>query len=603
MLSAKTNPLRVLTRSAAVGAVAIAGVAVGLQATAGAVPAPPFSTTTTVKAAPKNPVSGQAVTFTATVKASHAQPTPGGQVVFTVTGGGGFNGTCDAGNTVTLSGGTAQCAFSGGLTAASSSYTVKAVYTDTVDSNYVTSTGMLTQAVGQGTTTTTVMSSANPSVTGQPVTFTAAVTESAPATGPLSGSVTFAGVTCDGGNTVPVSGGLASCTISSGLTPSGSPYTVTGTYGSDPNFAGSTSPKLKQTVSSDTTTVVLSATPNTCSGDICTAGAGTPLSFTGTVTASGLGGGTPTGSLVFSILPAGQTKAKKGFTCDGGSNTIALNGTPGDDTATCSFAAGLPAAVYYTVTATLSDPSYTGSSAALFERTGDAGTNTAIAHPNGITAGVSFPVTATVTPVGGGGLVPTGLVEISVCGPNSNGNNGCQGTNEPLQPDGTATLNVQGGEFPGEYTVQAFYPGDTNFQGSASPKKSIHIATSPTSITVTSSENPSIDGDSVNLTAQVQGSADSAGSTLLGPPSGSVTFTITDPTNATYTCQSGNVVPLNNGPLDEGVATCFLPPGTLTDPAAPGGSTDYTVNVSYPSDGNYQSSHTNYTQVVVPAVS
>ncbi|MBV8463014.1 MAG: Ig-like domain repeat protein [Acidimicrobiales bacterium] len=591
--------VRLLTRTAAVGAIAVSGVAVVLQTSAGAAPKPPFATTTTVKTSSKTLVTGQAVTFTATVKSLHSVPTPGGTVVFTVTGAGSFVGTCDGGNTVALSGGTAQCAFGGGLLAASSPVNVSATYTDTSDANYTGSQGSYSQTVSPGETSTQLTSSSNPSVTGQSVTFNAAVSVQSPASGSLTGSVTFSGVTCDGQNPAPVSGGTASCVVSGGLQASGSPDHVTATYGSDPNFAGSTG-KVTQVVSPDAATVVLSATPNNCNGNVCTAAAGSPVSFTGTVTSNAPGSGTPTGSLVFSVLPAGMTKAKQSLTCDGG-NTIALSGTPGNDTATCAFAGGLPADVYYTVTATLSDPNYTGSSGSLLESTGRLGTNTTISKVGDQDAGETFPVTATVTGINGGSLSPTGQVEISVCGANSNGGNGCQGTPEPLQADGTATLMVDGGEFPGYYYAYAQYLGDQNFQQSTATRKQLHVGVSPTTTTVVSSENPSVDGDPVNLTATVTGSADSAGSTLLGPPSGTVTFTITDPSNNTYTCSGGNVITLDNGPLDEGVAQCFLPAGTLHDPNGPSGSTDYTVNVSYVGDSNYHSSQDNYTQVVVPA--
>jgi hypothetical protein len=50
------------------------------------------------------------------------------------------------------------------------------------------------------------------------------------------------------------------------------------------------------------------------------------------------------------------------------------------------------------------------------------------------------------------------------------------------------------------------------------------------------------------------------------------------------------------------VAQCFLPAGTLTDPASPTGNTSYTVRVTYASDGDYLSSHSSITQVVVPAI-
>jgi hypothetical protein len=58
----------------------------------------------------------------------------------------------------------------------------------------------------------------------------------------------------------------------------------------------------------------------------------------------------------------------------------------------------------------------------------------------------------------------------------------------------------------------------------------------------------------------------------------------------------------DNGQADEDVAQCYLPPGTLTDPAAPSGNTNYTVRVDYSSDGDFLSSHAVMTQVVVPAI-
>ena len=115
-----------------------------------------------------------------------------------------------------------------------------AAYTDNVDSHFIPSSGSLNQAVNPGGTTTTLASSSNPSVSGQPVTFVATVSVNSPATGTLTGSVTFAGVSCDGGDTVPLSGNMASCVVSGGLTSAGSPYTMTASYGSDPNFANST---------------------------------------------------------------------------------------------------------------------------------------------------------------------------------------------------------------------------------------------------------------------------------------------------------------------------------------------------------------------------
>src|SRR5207237_2218566 len=53
------------------------------------------------------------------------------------------------------------------------------------------SSGTLSQVVNKADTTTALSSSANPSVVGQAVTFTASVTVTAPGTGTPSGAVTF----------------------------------------------------------------------------------------------------------------------------------------------------------------------------------------------------------------------------------------------------------------------------------------------------------------------------------------------------------------------------------------------------------------------------
>jgi hypothetical protein len=568
------------------------GAALELPAAAAPAPAPPYTTTTTITSSVKAPVTGQAVTFTATVKAARpkAEPIPLGTVVFLVTASDSSIVSCDAGNTVTLSGGTAQCSISGGLLSGIAPYAVTASYTDTVDSNDVASVGTLSQGVSPGPTTTGLTSSNNPTVTDQPVTFTATVAPSGAASGTLSGSVTFSGVTCDGGNTVAVSGGLAQCTISGGLDASGSPFTVQATYGSDPNFADSTSPKVHQTVTPTGATVVLASDPNTCQGNLCTTSEGTPVTFT--ATASGAYG-TPTGSIMFTILAAGQ-KSKDGLTCDGG-NLVGLSGGQ----ASCTFAAGLSASIYYTVTATLVDPNYQSASAALYLNISLLSTDTTVSKPKDITAGETFPVTATVTALETSSNVPTGNVDITVCGGNSNGNNGCQGAVEPVGAGGTAMLEVGGGEFPGSYDTYATYLGDQNFFGSTAKKQLFDVKQTPTTITIASSENPS-EGDAVTLTGTITAANGAAGSTLVGPPSGSLTFTITGGPNGTETCEGGNVVPLDNGQADEDEAQCYLPAGTLTDPAAPTGNTDYTVQVSYSSDGDYLSSHAMMTQEVVP---
>src|SRR5206468_12439299 len=59
------------------------------------------------------------------------------------------------------------------------------------DGNFTASTGTLSQTVNQDGTSTTLTSSANPSVYGQAVTFTATVSASAPGAGTATGTVQF----------------------------------------------------------------------------------------------------------------------------------------------------------------------------------------------------------------------------------------------------------------------------------------------------------------------------------------------------------------------------------------------------------------------------
>jgi hypothetical protein len=123
---------------------------------------------------------------------------------------------------------------------------------------------------------------------------------------------------------------------------------------------------------------------------------------------------------------------------------------------------------------------------------------------------------------------------------------------------------------------------------------------STTTIGLIPTANPSEDGNAVTITATVKGQDDSSSSSLVGPPHGFVTFSITGP-NGSLTCAGGNVVKLKKNVATQGAVTCYLPAGSLTDPAAPG-STDYSVTATYDGDSNYDSSSSTYTQTVVPAV-
>jgi hypothetical protein len=130
--------------------------------------------------------------------------------------------------------------------------------------------------------TTALTSSANPSVFGQAVTFTAAVSS---AGGTPTGNVTFRSDGSPLGSPVGLTGGLATLQISA--LPSGT-HTVTADYGGDANLAPSTG-SLTQTVNKAPTTTALTSSINPSRS-------GQAVTFTATVASAGA---TATGTVTF----------------------------------------------------------------------------------------------------------------------------------------------------------------------------------------------------------------------------------------------------------------------------------------------------------------
>ncbi len=219
-------------------------------------------------------VCGQPITFTATVTSAFGTPT--GQVVFK------DNGTNFA--TVNLAAGVASFTIAN-LTAGA--HVVTAVYLG--DTNFATSTGTLNHTVNPGSSTSTVLSSTNPSVFGQSVTFTATVVAVAPSTGTPSGIVNFKDGASVIGSATLSPAGVATFTTSMLAVGARS---ITAEYLGNGCYAPSTSAALIQTVNKANTTVTVTANP---SPSIF----GTPVIFTATVAAVAPGGGTPTGTVTF----------------------------------------------------------------------------------------------------------------------------------------------------------------------------------------------------------------------------------------------------------------------------------------------------------------
>lgn len=140
-------------------------------------------------------------------------------------------------------------------------------------------------AAEQVATTLSLGSSANPSVFGQPVTFTATVNGG---TGTPTGTVTFRdGSTVLG--VINVANRTASITVS---TLSAGTHSITAVYSGDAVFATSTSATVSQVVNRANTTTSLIASPNPVARRA-------DVTLTATVTAVAPGAGTPTGTVTF----------------------------------------------------------------------------------------------------------------------------------------------------------------------------------------------------------------------------------------------------------------------------------------------------------------
>src|SRR5207249_548682 len=140
-------------------------------------------------------------------------------------------------------------------------------------------------AVNKGASTTTVLSSLNPSGFGQSVTFTATVSGSGPTP---TGTVTFKdGTTALATNAL--TSGQATFTTA---TLSGGSHSMTAVYNGDIDYNSSTSSALTQTVNKAASTTTVGSSPNP-------AVFGQAILFTATVLAVSPATATPTGTVTF----------------------------------------------------------------------------------------------------------------------------------------------------------------------------------------------------------------------------------------------------------------------------------------------------------------
>jgi hypothetical protein len=479
-------------------------------------------TTTALTSSFSPSVYGQSVTFTATVAASApGAGTPTGTVTFydgsTLLGSASLNGADQAAfSTTTLSIG---------------SHSITAAYSGDGSFGGSAST-VLSQAVNQDATSTTVSSSVTSSVYGQPVTLTAAVSASAPGAGTPTGAVTFyAGSTILGKATLNGSG---VATLTTGALPAGTDA-VTAAYAGDSNFLTSTSSALTQTVQP-------AATATTVVGlSVSSAVYGQPVVLTATVS-----------NTQTSAAPAGTVTFLDGSTILGAVRV----GAGGSASLTVSaLAVGK-----HSLTASFSDPAgnFAASSSPkavslTVSKASTATTLTATASSTVFSQSVTF--TATVMAAAPSGATPTGNVTFK---------------------DGTttlATVALSNGSASftttklavGNHSITVTFGGTANFVGSSSSAESVTVSQDGTTITVSSSVPNPVFGQSVKFTAKVAAAAPGTAT-----PTGTVTF------------MDGATV-LGTATLSNGVATLntsALPVGTDSITAVYNCSVDFITSTS-----------------------
>jgi hypothetical protein len=282
----------------------------------------------------------------------------------------------------------------------------------------------------QAATSTTLSASANPSVFGQQVSFTATVAPTTSSSLTPTGNVTFNDASTVLG-TVPLSSGTAIFNTSA-LAAGG--HSITASYAGDSNFASSTSTALSQTVNQGTAMATITASPSP--GIL-----GQPLTLTVIVTPVVPATGTPTGTVNF----LDGTTALGSGTLSGGQATFTTSSlTTGSHSITANYAG---------------DTNFVTSTSSILSLAVKLATTTAlITSPNPSNTGQSVLLTATVTFSGSSTNTPSGTITFL---------DGTTTLGTGTLSSGTATFSTSS-LTAGAHNLTASYGSDTNFASSTS---------------------------------------------------------------------------------------------------------------------------------------
>ncbi|MFS8533048.1 Ig-like domain repeat protein [Sphaerobacter thermophilus] len=402
-------------------------------------------------------------------------------------------------------------------------------YTVTVTVEYpsgTTDTATITETVLQPTTTS-VTADPNPSVAGQPVTYTATVSPV-----PTGGTVTFrdGSAFISGCMDVPLAGdGTATCTVTPTTV---APHTISAWYSGHDVYEAS-SGTLIHTVNSVQTSLTLTADPNPSMVE-------QEVTFTAAV----------------SPVPTGGTVAfTDGDTTIPGCAAVALTA---EGTATCETA-GLSLGEH-SITASYSGHDYyDGSSDTLTHTVNQIATSLTLAvQPSSSVWGQAVTFTATLAVTSQGATAPSGTVAFTDGG---TAIPGCE--SQPLDPTTRTATCTTAALGTGAHPIGAAYSGDATYAPSEAPALTHSVDQAASQVRLLTDRPVVTVGEPVTLTATV---------TVLPPGAGVPTGTVTFYAGA---------LPLDTVPLraEAGVATA-----SLTTDSLPVGTHDITA--AYTGDAN-----------------
>ena len=192
---------------------------------------------------------------------------------------------------------------------------LQAVYNG--DANWTGSTsGFYPQTVTQAATQTQIVSSANPAVYGQPVTFTVAVTVPFPGTFPAAGTV----ILSEGANMIgqPLTAGSNGVFTATVVNLAPGPHNVVATFQASGSFSSSQSAQLPQVVNRAGTSTAVAAMP----GGSASSQAMTLMAVVSVIRP---GAGAPTGTVEFDDATTGKSLGSSPLQLLGGIYTATLS--------------------------------------------------------------------------------------------------------------------------------------------------------------------------------------------------------------------------------------------------------------------------------------